>query len=172
MTSIIISWLTSPVEAKKRACWTVGQKSGGKLSVATWRRFLLSEHSIIRSAILTIELRDINQFASVHFARHKHADHYVRSNRPDWTGKERTLADTKDHLIDINCQGLIDMARKRLCFRASDKTREIMLAIKKSLSEGDNYMQVLGRLLEPNCLYRGGYCFESDKSCGLCPIFL
>jgi hypothetical protein len=68
-------------------------------------------------------------------------------------------------MMDINIQGLIDMARKRLCIGKVDKiTYAYMLEIKKELIRKGSYYKVIGECLVPNCIYRGG-CPEF-KSCG------
>jgi len=55
------------------------------------------------------------------------------------------------------------MARKRLCFKASKETREVMEAIVLELAkQGD----ILADYLMPQCWYRGGKCHET-KGCGL-----
>jgi hypothetical protein len=68
-------------------------------------------------------------------------------------------------MMDINIQGLIDMARKRLCIGKVDKvTYAYMMEIKKELIRKGGYYKVIGECLVPNCVYRGG-CPEF-KPCG------
>ena len=164
-----ITWLTSPQGAKDRAMWTIGKPSS-PITINQWEDYLTGEHSILHSVILSVKMTGLDQFSSVHFARHKHADHYVASGRPDWTGKGRSLDDTKNHWMDANCQALIDIAKKRLCNRASAETHEAMSQIKFTLLKSeDHFMQVLSTFLVPSCVYRGGRCFEGRRTCGMYP---
>ena len=170
--TLSIEWMTSPQCAKDRVCFLQGIESK-EITKQDFRRYLLSEHSILHSVILTVKVYDFDQFSSVHIARHKHADHYVTSGRDDWTGKARSIDDKKNHWIDINCQALIDMSRKRLCNRASEKTLRFMYKLKFELSNStDVFMQELGRIMQPNCDYRGGHCYEGKFCCGKYPSVL
>jgi hypothetical protein len=146
---------------------TINKKydDGKELTEDLFRRYIFSEHSPIRGIELRITLYDIPCSNSVHFARHVHSIPYVSTNRPDRTGKERSIDDTCTHIMDINLQALIDMARKRLCIGKVDKvTYAYMLEIKKELIRKGGYYKVIGECLVPNCVYRGG-CPEF-KSCG------
>lgn len=95
---------------------------------------------------------------SVHFVRHKYGvEHYVQSQRKN---PERG-ADRQDepvtHIIDINAQELIFMARKRLCFKADPVTREIMKIICEKVWELDPAM---AEVLLPACGCNGENCRE------------
>ena len=65
-------------------------------------------------------------------------------------------------LIFANAQSLIDMAKLRLCFKASVQTREWFGRIKEELKSAD---PDLYPYLVPKCVYRGGICCE-PKCCG------
>jgi len=126
-----------------------------------------SQHSPIRTQRYLIELIEIPTFVSVHLVRHHVGiDHYVKSNREDRanvndTANRNTLV---NHLIDLNAESLISIARKRLCFKASKETREVMEAIVLELAkQGD----ILADYLMPQCWYRGGECHEQNR-CFVC----
>jgi len=62
----------------------------------------------------------------------------------------------------INAQSLIDMAKSRLCHKASDHTRKIFNRIKDEVGEID---LELANMLVRSCIYRNGICGESQP-CG------
>lgn len=110
-----------------------------------------AEHSPIRTQIYSIELRGIPTYVSVHLTRHKiGVEHFVKSNRDkDETITRETLV---NHLMIINANALINMARKRLCNKADIQTVHVMECIKNELIKEDSS---LARHLVPECEYRG-----------------
>lgn len=62
----------------------------------------------------------------------------------------------------VNAQSLIDMAKLRLCNKASAETREVFEAIRSKVAEVD---ADLADMMVPKCVYCGGICHE-PKSCG------
>jgi len=131
-------------------------------------KYLVSEHSPIRCAILRITMEDIPYPSSVHFARHVHSLHFVSTRRPDRTGQERDQNKLVTHIMDCNLQALIDMSRKRLCIGKVEKdTYLIMKEIKDQLIlSNDIYLKTIGEALVPNGIYRK-HCPEFS-SCGYC----
>jgi hypothetical protein len=127
------------------------------------------EHSPIRTQIFWVEMLGIPSFVSVHLVRHKvGVEHFVRSLRDDRGGKGDEGRDTLvNHMMLINAQALIQMARKRLCSAAHIQTRRVMAALRDAVAETD---PVLARYLVPECDYRGGWCHEL-KSCGRHPKY-
>ena len=117
-----------------------------------------AEHSPARTQMFTVEMYGIPTFVSVHFVRHSvWVQHFVRSNREDRGGNaEANRMTPVDHLMFLNAQALINMARKRLCHKASKETREIMEAIKLGVWEHD---AALHDALVADCKYRGA-CYE------------
>jgi len=57
----------------------------------------------------------------------------------------------------VNAQALVNMARKRLCFKAHEETRKVFLNLKREIMDIDS---PLSRFLVPECVYRGGICPE------------
>jgi hypothetical protein len=122
------------------------------LDAKTWGKFLLSEHSPIRVATYRIVMT-VPYWVSVHFCRHKiGVEHFVTSRREDITGEKRSDQDLVNHEMIINAQALITMARKRLCGKASDETKKVMMLIKESVFKID---RPLFRSMNPDCVYRG-----------------
>lgn len=134
-----------------------------KVSVKNMKAFYLSEHSPIRTQLFLIEMKDIPTFVSVHLVRHNIGVlHFVKSNRTDRGGDSNADRNTPvNHMMIANAQALINMARKRLCSKASTETQEIMETIARKVYEVD---VDLALCMLPECEYRGG-CTEMS-SCG------
>lgn len=125
------------------------------------------EHSPSRTQLFKVKMYDIFSFVSVHFVRHSAVgqQHYVTSNRDDRGGEgniEVNRLSLVNHLMILNAQHLIDMSKKRLCFKASPETKEVMELIKGYVGILD---PDLSKYMVPNCVYKGGYCSE-PKPCG------
>lgn len=122
------------------------------------------EHSPMRTQMFWVEMLDIPTFVSVHFVRHKiGVEHFVASGREDLGGPDNSNRwSPVDHGMLLNAQALVNMARKRLCYKAHPETTRIMEAILDSLADIDI---ALARRLVPECIYRGGICNEL-KPCG------
>lgn len=128
------------------------------------------EHSPIYSQIFFIKMENITSFVSVHFTRHEKngCQHFVSSNRGDITGKDDAKIDRYtpvNHAILCNAKHLIDIARKRACLKSHIETIKIMskILIEVSIIDAE-----LSKRMLPDCLYRGGKCYEL-KSCGFSP---
>lgn len=141
-------------------------KEGDLTPSFEWKRKLIdSEHSPLRTLMFTIEMKDIPYCNSVHFVRHKFGvEHYVKSQRSNKNREEEPQGALVNHIMDINAQALIFMSRKRLCSKADEKTRKIMIMIRRKIIE---LCPEFNDFLIPECLYRGGICHEF-KSCGFC----
>ena len=137
------------------------------------------EHSPIRTQLFLIKMKNVLTKVSVHLVRHAAVGqfHLVGSNRADWnyTGDQgsKDLAQIDwdqevnrltpvNHVMLLNAQHLIDMARKRLCGQTEEDTRNTMLWIREAVLKEDSD---LASLMQPNCFYRGGVCPEA-KCCG------
>ena len=138
-------------------------KEGDLIPSFEWKRKLInSEHSPLRTIMFTIEMQNIPYCNSVHFVRHKFGvEHYVKSQRSNKNRGEEPQNAPVNHIMDINAQALIFMARKRLCFKADETTREIMKEIVNKII--DVCPEFKGFLV-PECIYRGNICHEF-KSC-------
>ena len=153
--------------AKMLALGTEGKEA---LYPATdeWKRKMLKcEHSPIRTLMFTIHLIDVPYWIAMHFRTHKYGvEHYIQSQRNDRQDKyDRNEAPQKapvTHVMDINAQELMFMARKRLCSKAAAETKEVMQAI---VDEVVSICPEFKPFLVPQCAYLGR-CPEI-KSCGM-----
>lgn len=170
-------------EVRRMARRTVGKEDlSAPVSEMFKARMLVSEHSPIRELRFHVMLHAIPTFVAQQFSRHRIAiqnpgeflyleenedptdvEHYVRTQRSDRTGESRG---SQEALIDydfvVNAQGLIDMSKKRLCMMASNEARAIWIEVRKKLIEVE---PLLGKLLQPSCMYRGGDCPELNTGC-------
>ena len=114
--------------------------------------------------MFTIKMVNIPYCNSVHFVRHKYGvEHYVQSQRVNEDrGAERQDAPVT-HIMDINAQELIFMARKRLCGKADAETRKIMYAIRRKVIETED--GIWAGVLLPACGMDSTRCREM-KPCG------
>ena len=133
---------------------------------------LISEHSPIRLATIKWRWEGIKSWISVHFARHWLGwDKWVSTQRSDRTGVDRNKStqDTPVNMdINANAQALINVARYRLCYQASQETRQYMEDLKRSIDEAGEHEIAL--VMQPNCIYRCG-CPEF-QSCGYWQSFV
>ena len=141
---------------------TVG-KFSTKDATHEWKiKLLKSEHSPIRELWFGIKM-EIPYWVSVHFVRHHiGVNHYIQTQRDDRTNKTISRADTPQgqivsHIMSVNAQELMFMARKRLCMQASPETREVMQEICKQVIELNPEFK---DVLVPLCSYRNGTCTE------------
>jgi hypothetical protein len=158
---IIVRKLTSESLLRRANEFTSGHESTMSLELA----YRLA-HSPIRTQLFWIEMHGIPTFASVHNVRHKTwMEHWVKTNREDLGGDGKADRWTPvNHAILCNAESLINWSRKRLCFRAHEETRKIMEDIRKCLLLGVD--PALAARLVPECVYRGGYCYEGRGTCG------
>lgn len=156
---------------KMLALNTIGKRYAGSEVTDEWKRKILrSEHSPIRTLMFTIRM-DVPYWVSVHFCRHKYGvEHYVTSQRNDRQDKyDRTKAPQGEmvtHVMDVNAQELIQMARMRLCGQASVETRAAMREIADAVAETNPEFV---EFLQPKCVMRRG-CNEF-KPCGFWDSF-
>ena len=145
---------------------TVGKEPKNDETTIEWRRkILISEHSPIRTLMFTIRL-EVPSYVSVHLVRHKYGiEHYVKSQRNDrQSDYDRTIAPQNmpvTHIMDVNAQELMFIARRRLCTQADPATRHIIALV---CAEVENKCPEFEGLLVPMCMYQGK-CSEF-KPCG------
>ncbi len=151
---------------KMLAMNTIGRKWSGNVTDEWKRKILKAEHSPIRTLWFTVRL-EVPYWVSTHFVRHKYGvEHYVSSQRNDRQSKyDRTKAPQDamvTHIMDINAQELMQMARMRLCRQAAPETQAVMVQI---CNEVDKTNPEFSEFLVPKCLAHGG-CNEF-RTCGL-----
>lgn len=122
------------------------------------KKVLISEHSPIRLGRIKWRWEGIKSWISVHFARHWLGwDKFVSTQRTDRTGVDRDSArqDTLVNMdIEANPQALINVSKVRLCYQASNETREYMEGLKTAIY--DIGEKELSDVLVPSCIYRAG----------------
>lgn len=152
-------------EVANRARTTVSKGELGKEPSDNFKkRILMAEHSPIRGLIYCFKISNLKSWVATHFVRHHvGVEKWVSTQRTDRTGVNRDELPQGEEVtmeLEANAQALINMSRKRLCSQASSETREVMQAIKKEVSERDEF---LARVMVKECVYRG-FCPEM-KSC-------
>ena len=148
------------MRCKMLALNTVGKEAAAQPSLTWKKKILAAEHSPIRTLMFTIKM-EIPYWVSVHYVRHKYGvEHFVRSQRTDRTGEnrnEKRQDEMVTHIMDINAQELMFMARRRLCMMASKETREVMTMIRNEVLK---VCPEFEDVLEPMCDRNGGVCYE------------
>ena len=135
---------------------TVGQEvvSDKDMSLELKKKYLRSEHSPIRYLRFVIKMR-IPYCNSVHFVRHKlGVEHFVQSQRNDrqdnYDRKKAPQDAPVSHIMLVNAQELMFMARRRLCGMADKDTQKIMrMIVREVLKTNPEFKEVL----VPNCEY-------------------
>ena len=144
--------------------FTVGKEPLGKEPSEDFKkRILIAEHSTIRSISVKWVWESMKHWVTVHWVRHKW-EKFVRTQRSDRTGTNRDELrqdEPQDFTGEANAQHLIDTWRKRLCYMASDETRQYAEDFKMALHEVE---PEIADVLVPNCIYRCG-CPEM-QGCG------
>lgn len=152
----------------KRCVWvTMGKTELPKnlMNPDRLHQILEARHSPIRTLNFGFMIKDIPSNISVHLARHVHAVPFVSSLRNDrqsrMDGDNAPRNTPVDMIYYVNAEELMTIANKRLCAKASAKTREV---VKMMCDEAIKVMPELKGLLVPACEYNG-VCHEID-SCG------
>lgn len=150
---------------KMLAMNTIGKRWSGEVSDEWKRKMLKAEHSPIRTLMFTIRM-EIPYWVAMHFRTHKYGvEHYISSQRNDrQSDYDRTKAPQDApvvHIMDINAQELMQMARMRLCGQASADTQRVMWSIVNAvILTNPEFVD----FLRPKCFIYNG-CNEF-KSCG------
>lgn len=172
-----IEVLKHPTEEDWRLCRTCalttvlsldpkGGYDGDDVPFEWKQRILRANHSPIRTLQFCFRLIGIPYWVSVHLCRHIHATPFVSSQRDDRQHKYKRGEAPQNAPVNMcwymNAEELITIAHKRLCYKASPETREIVQAICREVERVNPEFK---GLLVPNCIYRGGICTEM-VSCG------
>lgn len=122
------------------------------------------EHSPMRTQLFWIELKGIPSFVSTHLVRHDiGTEHFVKTNRDDRGGDVEADRNTPvNHSMLVNAQSIVNISRKRLCYKAHENTRYVWMLVTEGLMDVD---PALAGFCVPECVYRNGICPEL-KSCG------
>ena len=177
---MILTLLNSPssedwAEVKRRALITMygkGLRASYPEPDSEWKEaILLARHSPIRYLQFSYLIQDIPSNISTHLARHTHSVPYIsslRNDRQDAMDGDKAPRDTPVNMIyDVNAEELITIANKRLCNKASAKTREVVQEICNLAVKA---VPELKSSLVPMCIRNGGICYEMF-GCGKCPKY-
>jgi hypothetical protein len=128
----------------------------------------MARHSPIRVLNFAFLIEDIPSNIATHFCRHVHAVPFVSSLRNDrqnrMDGDKAPRVTPVDMILYCNAEELMMIANKRLCMKASEKTRRV---VQMMCLEALDKMPELAGLLVPMCQYHGGVWHEVD-GCGKC----
>lgn len=119
------------------------------------------EHSPIRMFRYLIKYEGIKLFISTHIIRHgKFAEHAAMTLRDDLRPEDvqdkgrETLV---NHCVETNAQELINISRKRLCYKSHRETVAVWTKTCNAIKEVE---PSLYPFLVPECVYRNGICPE------------
>ena len=143
---------------KQCALNTIGITSD-RIPTSEWKeKILKAEHSPIRTLWFAFKLK-IPYWVSVHYCRHSYGvEHFVKSQRDDRTNNdipraEKPQGEFVTHIMYINAQELMFMARRRLCNLASFETQLVMKAIVNEVLKTNPEFK---NVLVPMCVYQRG----------------
>lgn len=132
--NITIQKLTDVDLLRQMASVTTGQPC--HMTLATAYRNM---HSLVRTQIYVITLRDIPLSVASHLVRHVHAQPYQRSHRPDrdpgHVDKGRNTP--TDLALLLNAEEIINISYARLCAKAAPETRNIWREVVSKLRDID-----------------------------------
>lgn len=163
MVEVVAKKITGIAEAH----WAIdATMPDGFAAKATLRDIYSWEHSITRTQEFLVTITGAPYFVQGHLTRHKIGVEWFCQSRRDDRGGEGNDEITRNTPVNFSCkinaEALLIMARRRLCFKASSETREVMLAMKEAVRRVD---PDLAFFMVPMCMYRGGICAE-PKPCG------
>jgi hypothetical protein len=157
MTTVAVTKVTG-MDLARKACEATmhGQTSSVSLGLLA-----KCEHSPLRTQLYWVEFKNIPTFVSVHFVRHKiGVEHFVKSMRDDLYIDSSVPVDRNtpvNHCMLINAQALIQMCRKRLCYKSHVSTVAVFRRLVRRLVEAEPELKPY---LVPECVYRNTYCPE------------
>jgi hypothetical protein len=145
------------------------RKSSDKIPSSKLKtKFLLSEHSPIRSLKFIWRWVDLPYWVAMHIRTHHTAiDHYISSQRNDIQFEYDRRKAPQDALVNhravANAQAIINTSKARKCINASLETRQAWQLFLDTLQP--YAPELISACVKP-CIYRGGICPEVFKSCG------
>lgn len=157
----------------KRAVWVTDTSKKGKvpqtpLSSGLLKKLLVARHSPIRVLNFGFSITNIPSNIATHLVRHVHAVPFVsslRNDRQDMIDGDLAPRNTPvDMILYCNAEELMIIANKRLCTKASKKTREV---VEMMCHEVIKRFPEFEGLLVPMCDYHGHVCHEIN-GCGRC----
>lgn len=157
--------------ARKCTLVTVGKECETEPSMKFKHNILAARHSPIRELKFVFYMQNVPSYVATHFARHVHAQPYIKTQRNDRQSEFDRRDAPQDQPVDmmwsVNAEELMAVANKRLCRKADPLTRALMERICIETVKTNPEFE---GLLVPNCFYRGGLCTEFDP-CGLYKLY-
>ena len=124
-------------------------------------KILRARHSPIRVLNFAFKFEGIPSNIATHLVRHVHAVPFVSSLRNDRQDRMDGDAAPRNTPVDMifycNAEELMTVANKRLCRKASEKTREAVERMCACVNEKYPEFQPM---LVPMCVYHGNVCHE------------
>lgn len=147
-------------EVRRRALVTMDKTRWNTPTTEEWKhKMLRCRHSPIRKLNFAFYM-EIPSWVATHFARHKHAQPYIASQRNDRQSKydrdEAPQGAPVKMIIDMNAEELMIVMNKRLCSQASQETRYVARLMRKLVE--DKCPEFKGFLV-PMCEYTHE-CYE------------
>ena len=155
----------------KQCVWITDLDKRGKVPLSLpsdelLYKLLKARHSPIRTLQFAFRIEDIPSNIATHLCRHVHAQPFVsslRNDRQDVMDGDKAPRDTPvDMIWYLNAEELMIVANKRLCMKASPKTREV---VQMMCDLVEKEMPAFEGLLVPQCVRNGGRCDEINP-CG------
>lgn len=151
---------------KHRALVTMGKNVTTPPTDEWKKKMLRARHSPIRYLQFSFYLKDIPSWVSIHLVRHVHAQPYVKSQRNDRQSdydRETAPQNTPvDMIWDMNAEEFLTICNKRLCSKASEKTRMVVELMRDLVAESNPEFVPF---MVPNCQWLKG-CPEFEP-CGM-----
>lgn len=145
----------------RRACEMTMHGQTSKISLA---KLAQCEHSPLRTVMFWVEIEVLPTFVSVHLARHHiGVEPFIQSMRDDLyidKSVEITRLTPVRMGMLLNAQALINISRKRLCYKSHVRTVAVLRKLKAALKA---IAPELEPFMVPECVYRNGYCPELSE---------
>lgn len=165
-----VTMIYSPEERELKLClhaiWvTMGKTEAPEKPISSklLYKILRARHSPIRVLNFAFLIEDIPSNIATHLVRHVHAVPFVSSLRND--RQERIDGDLAPRNTPVNmifycnAEELMIVANKRLCSKASEKTRE---AVERMCACVVKKYPEFHSMLVPMCIYHGNVCHEIE----------
>ena len=155
------------LECKRRALVTIGKDVKNPPDDIWKQKMLRSRHSPIRCLQFSFYIKDVPSWVSVHLCRHVHAQPYVKSQRNDrQTDYDRTRAPQDspvDMIWDMNAEEFLTICNKRLCYKASRETRDVVYEMTQLVAKTNPEFVPF---MVPMCFHMNMFCPEFEP-CGM-----
>ena len=166
----MVEILRHPTDEDWMLCKLAALTTVGKREVMTspddeWKhKMLRARHSPIRTLMFAIRFDTVPSWVATHYARHKHLEPYVGTQRNDRQSMyDRNEAPQNAPVLEmlwLNAEELMTVANKRLCGCAAEETRKSCQELCRAVIEVNPEFEPF---LVPFCMEYG--CHEF-RPCG------